>query len=64
MATVIEQLDGQRRYNRMSIEELCNRAGMAKRTYHRRLHEDPDSLTVGEIQSLKKAMRMKEGIPV
>ena len=54
MATVIEQLDGQRRYNRMSIEELCNRAGMAKRTYHRRLHEDPDSLTVGEIRKRKR----------
>ena len=64
MATVIEQIDGQRRYNRMSIEELCNRAGMAKRTYHRRLHEDPDSLTVGEIQSLKKAMRLKDAITI
>ena len=64
MATVIEQLDGQRRFNRMSIEELCTRSGIAMRTYHRRLHEDPDSLTVGEIRAMRQAMRMKEGIPV
>ena len=61
--TVIEQLDGVRRYNRMSVEELCARAGMATRTYYRRL-QNPDGLTVGEIRAIRKAMRLKEGVPV
>ena len=61
--TTIETLDGHRRLNRLSVEALCNRAGLSQRTYYRRL-KDPDSLTVGEIRSLKKAMRLKDAVNI
>lgn len=61
--SIIERLDGYRRLNRLSVEALCRRTGMSERTYYRRL-QHPDELTVGEIQAMRKAMRLKEGIPV
>ena len=59
--STMAQLDGIRRANRMSIAFLCSKADMAPRTYARRL-KDPNSLTMGEVKKLKKALRLKQVI--
>ena len=49
--TAFEILDGERRRKRLSVEAICNRAGMTPSTYYRRVRK-PEDLTVGELDAL------------
>lgn len=51
-------IDGFRRMDRMSVDELCRRTGISQATYNRRLRK-PGDLTVKEFEAFKTALHLR-----
>ena len=51
-------IDGFRRMDRMSVDELCRRTGISPATYSRRLRR-PEDLTVKEFAAFKAALHLR-----
>lgn len=55
---IMSLIDGFRRLDRMSVEELCRRTGISTATYNRRLRR-PEDLTVKEFAAFKSALHLR-----
>ena len=53
---IVQVIDGTRRFNGLSVEELCQMSGISAATYNRR-KKNPRDITIGELRKLFRALR-------